>query len=76
MKYLLISILIFILSCAPQTFFGARISGKYKEHFQGKLVCSKVDGWYKNIKCMCLLTEPDIRLKDKTLIAVEMEMCE
>lgn len=73
MRYLLICIL---SACAPQYFFGARTQGKYKEYFQGKLICAKVDGWYKQVKCMCLLTEPDIRLKDKTLIAVEMEMCE
>lgn len=74
MKYLLISILLFTSSCT--FFFGARTQGKYKEYFQGKLICAKVDGWYKQTKCMCLLTETDIRLKDKTLIAVEMEMCE
>ena len=65
-----------ILIQDQKTFFGARVSGEYIEHFKGKMKCAYVVGWYKERKCMCFLTEADIRLKDKTLIASEPNACE
>jgi len=58
------------------SFFNAKIDSEYVMHFDGKLKCAYVVGWYDGRKCMCLLTEHDKRLKDQTLIKTGDNACE
>jgi len=56
-------------------FFGAQVDSDYVMHFDNKMRCAYVIGWYSERKCLCFLTEDDPRLKDKTLIASEPSAC-
>jgi len=81
MKYIFIAIVLASLSACyfagkeQETFFGARVDSEYIMHYNNKLQCAYVIGWYDERKCMCFLTEDDLRLKDKTLIASNHIMC-
>ena len=75
MKWLIMcATLMFGIGCST-TFFGGKVDSEYKEHFNGKMICAYVDGWYNKRKCMCFLTEDDPRLRDKTLLASDPVMC-
>lgn len=67
--------LLFLVSCAQPFFGGYRVS-EYRSHYDGKMICARISGWYKETKCMCFLTEDDPQLKDKTFLASVSYMCD
>jgi hypothetical protein len=74
----LIVLLTFLAGCATTSegpmFFGGTIVGPYVQHFDGKLECANVRGWYQEVRCMCHITDPAFS-DDKSFIWSMPQAC-
>jgi len=69
-KLLIIFVLIITSACFP-LFFGGRVVGPYIRHYNGQMECAFIEGWYKQITCVCWM--PNI-FSDKTFLTPEADV--
>lgn len=55
-------------------FFGGQIVSSYKYHFQNKIQCALVTGWYEKPKCLCSIVEQEEN-EGKVFIPMELSKC-
>jgi len=68
-KLIIAFILVIVSACFP-LFFGGKVVGPYIKHYNGQMECAFVDGWNKEITCVCwLLNFPE--LHDKVFLTLE-----
>jgi hypothetical protein len=73
MKFLFFSLV--LVSCASPQFFGGKVVGPYFKHYDGTIECAYVEGWYKDVSCVCRVRDVDYDFNRVFLIAPDEILC-
>jgi hypothetical protein len=68
---IVLAIVLMTCSCS-QLFFGGKVVSSYHKHFENKLECAYVEGWYAEKTCMCWVCESNFSSDRSFLVSDEI----